>query len=174
MSWNLEISGDGVFLLNPDHTEVKYSPSLRYFTMTGLLSDMEYAGVPHSYMRGVHTLSITRLNRGDLGQYSDGHIQLSLFKSSPIPLGQVLVHELAHHLDDQEAVTASDDLIKEARLHGVSMARTTNTSAKKIDAEEYLAYGFEIFYFGDRKLLKKHPVLLKKISALHRKYSKLC
>lgn len=172
MSWNVIYdSGESMYLLDSE-TVFEFTRTTRGIDIAVIMTDLENANVPIKYTRDLRTIRFTKLPSGDLGNYAEGVIQLSVFKSSTVPISKVLVHELAHHLDDLEDIVSTPELIREKK----NRAKFLNKLAEK-NVDEYFAIGFEVYYFGDkfakRKLRKMHPVLYKKIAAVHRKYRRI-
>lgn len=156
----------------PTSTVISCSPKSRP-DITWLMSRMEELGVPPSYTWDLDEIYFTRLAGRNHGDYCNNKIRLSVDKESWSMVDRTLVHELAHHIDDQEDITGDDALIKERKLKGRHMA---DSYARK-NVGEYLAVGFEVYYVGTRKergvMRAKNPVLYHTISRIHKRYRKL-
>lgn len=131
---------------------------------------MDELGVPFGYTKGLQEIYFTRL-RSLAGDYVDRHIRISVDQRTMEIVDKVIVHELAHHLDDQVGLSQNKKLVKEKNQKGKYMP---DGYARK-DVGEYLACGFEIFYCGDKKtrdrMKEKNPVLYETILSVHRKFS---
>lgn len=174
MGWNTIYHSDGeLTLINASDTLLSFnSKSKGKVDMAALLAKLEEANVPLSYTKGVHEIQFT-LMPGLHGDYFDGKIRLSCMNQSLPIIAQTFVHELAHHVDEVEDISSSDDLMKEKKRK----AKHIDDSYASKNIAEYIAVGFEVFYFGgeeERKKLREcNPKLYRTISRLHRKYSRL-
>ena len=172
-SWNVEwVKAKEYVLLNGDCTPVRLSPASKP-DISWLMSRMEELGVPVAYTKDLEEICFTRIPGGDHGDYLSGRIRIAGdLKTQPI-MDKVFVHELAHHVDDQEDVTSDERLTKEKRRAAKHMA---DTYAKK-NTGEYLAVGFEVYYLGTKeekkKMRSKNPRLYRTIAELHRKFSRM-
>jgi len=171
MNWNVLVGDEAgfMYLLGSETTFLFTAKTWSMDIIPKVLSDLETAGVPLSYTKGVHSIKFTRIPAGRLGTYALGKIHVSVFANCEIPLAKLIVHELAHHLDDMEDVVSDPKLMHEKK----KKAKYLDPYARK-NVDEYFAVGVEEYYFGDRKKLSKNcPVLHKKISQLHHKYRSL-
>jgi hypothetical protein len=129
---------------------------------------MTDAGVPFAYSEGLREIYFTYLpsNRGD---YEAGYIRLSCDASSSV-VDTTLAHELGHHLYNIESISNRINVSSEYQDSNLK-APAGGTS---YDCEEYVAIGFELFYFGERGvkscLRKENPKLYNVIDNIHRKY----
>jgi hypothetical protein len=134
---------------------------------------MEELGVPIAYTEDLEEIYFTKLPGGDHGDYVGGRIRMSADKKTREIMDKVFVHEIAHHMDDQEDVTSDETLNEERKLKAKHMS---DTYAKK-NVSEYLAVGFEVYYLGSReekaKMKKMNPRLYKTIASLHRRFSRI-
>ena len=172
LSWNvIWVRAKEYVLLNSDSTPVKLSPSSKP-DISWLMSRMEELNVPIAYTKDLEEIYFTKLPGGVHGDYCAGRIRLAADVKTCEIMDKVFVHELAHHVDDQEDVVSDERLIKEKKLKAKYMA---DTYAKR-SIGEYLAVGFEVYYVGTKKeksvMKKKNPRLYKIISDLHRKFSR--
>lgn len=171
LSWNA-MHGDEagfMYLVGSETTFLFTAKTWSMNIIPKVLSDLETAGVPVSYTKGVRSIKFTRIPSGRLGTYALGKINISVFANCDIPLAKLIVHELAHHLDDMEDIVSDPKLIREKKTR----AKYLDPYARR-NVDEYFAVGVEEYYFGDRKKLSKNnPVLYKKISKIHHKYREL-
>jgi len=172
-SWNIIPFKEREYILtNDDRTLIRCSPSSKP-DIVKLMSSMEEHDVPISYTKFLREIYFTRLPGGDHGDYHDDRVRLAADKKTALVLGKVFVHELAHHLDDHEDIVSDDHLFREKK----KCAKHMSDAYAKKNVGEYLAVGFEVFYFGaaveKAKLRKMNPRLYKTIAALHRKFSRL-
>jgi hypothetical protein len=134
------------------------------------MSKMEEARIPFSYTEGVEQIYFTLLRGRTHGDYSDGTIRLSCGHESRDTYASTLVHELAHHLDEEEDISGRDSIIIEKR----SQARHLSDNYAQKNIGEYVAVGFEVYYFGSRdekiRMRRKNPRLWNVIKYIHRKY----
>ena len=172
ISWNvISVKKKEYALMNGCQTPINCSPSSSP-DISWLMSRMEELGVPIAYTEDLVEIYFTKLPGGDHGDYSSGRIRLAADKKTRDILDKVFVHELAHHLDDQEDVTSDDILCKEKKLKAKHMP---DAYAKK-NVGEYLAVGFEVYYLGSKKektkMRKMNPRLFKTIASLHRRFNR--
>lgn len=165
-------NGSREFLLIHSSTAIRLSPSSKP-DITKLMSEMEEADVPISYTNELEEIYFTKIPGGNHGDYCSDRIRLAADKKTREILGKVLVHELAHHVDDQEDICSDDRLMKEKKKKAKYMS---DTYAKR-NVGEYFAVGFEVYYFGTdkekRQMKKKNPYLHRTIEAIHKKYSRM-
>jgi len=168
ISWNVVYTKNKEYeLLNGSSTLIKCSPKSNP-DISWLMSRMEELGVPPAYSHNLEEIYFTRLV--DDGDYSNGRIRISVYSRSWVVADKILVHELAHHVDDIENLTDNDMLLKEKKKKVKYMP---DGYARK-NVGEYLACGFEVYYCGTEKqkktMKKKNPVLYKTIEKIHDKY----
>lgn len=171
-SWNVVICDDpegDYVLLNKSRTLIRLSERAK-IDLAQLLSKMEEAGVPIRYSEEVKEIYFTHLKDSTHGDYNDGTIRLSCGHESRQIHEKTLVHELAHHIDAIENISDREHIIVEKRKKAGMLP---DTYAKK-NVGEYIAIGFEVYYFGSReeraKMRKRNPRLWNVIRYLHRKY----
>ncbi|MHB8407978.1 MAG: anthrax toxin lethal factor-related metalloendopeptidase [Acidiferrobacterales bacterium] len=169
-SWNLALCGDReCFLLNKTRTLVRMSKRVRV-ELPKLLVEMEEHRVPFQYTEGLNEVYFTLLRDNTCGDYINDKIRLSCDSVSQELMGQTLVHELAHHVDEQEDISERDEIKAEKKAR----AQYMEDKYCKKNAGEYVAVGFEVYYFGSPEEKKKmeihNPVLFKTIKGIHRKY----
>lgn len=172
-SWNVAwVKAKEYMLMNGDSTPVRLSPSSKP-DVSWLMSRMEELGIPIAYTKDLEEIYFTKLPGGDHGDYCAGRIRMSADKKTCPIMDKVFVHELAHHVDDQEDVTSDEKLIQEKKRAAKYMA---DTYAKK-NVGEYLAVGFEVYYLGTeqekKKMRKRNPRLYRTIGDLHRRFSRM-
>lgn len=168
--WALQIeSPDGEWRLsNQSATLLQFSQRVNV-SVDSLLRCMDDASVPFGFTEGLREIYFTYLpsSRGD---YEAGHVRLSCDAGSKV-LDTTLVHELGHHLDVIEGISTRLKVVQEYMMTRKLVAPAGGTSD---DCEEYVAIGFELFYFGKRgtktRLKKENPKLYNVIRYLHDKY----
>jgi len=157
-------------LLNATSTPVKCSPSSRP-NISWLMSRMEELEIPVAYSNGLEELYFTKL-KGDHGEYQAGKIRIACDAKTEGIMDKVFIHELAHHVDDQEDVTSNDRLIYEKKYCAKYMI---DVYARR-NIYEYFAVGFEVYYLGapaERKKMRRYnPHLYRTITKLHRQFSR--
>lgn len=126
-------------------------------------------GVPFKYTDGLDLIYFTFL-RGLHGDYVDDRIRICANDETKKVMAKVFVHELGHHVDEQEDISGDEAIIAEKR----ERAKYIDDSYAKKNVVEYVAVGFETFYCGTneekRRLRKKNPRLYAAIRRCHRKY----
>jgi hypothetical protein len=167
--WNVVPEGrHGFVLLNERSTLIRLSRRVRV-DIAALMNEMEVGDVPLAYAREIDEISFTILS-GKMGDFLNGRIQVSCGPLCADELPKILVHELAHSLDEIEDLSSDWRLTRERkrkRRHiGDPEARRSN--------DEYLAVGFEDFYFGGphqlQRLRRRMPYLYNVIRRMHLKY----
>lgn len=174
-SWNVEPTGitdEPYYFRNSSQTIISFSKRTS-FDISILLVKMEERGVPFAYTEKLKELRFTILKGSIVGNYGKGLIHLSpqgWGPGSDESMCQTFIHELGHHIDEQEAISSDLKIIKEKKTCAKHLPDSYGT--KNID--EYIAVGFEVFYFGSnkdkKKLRKKNKHLYKRIMQAHRKY----
>jgi hypothetical protein len=132
-----------------------------------LLNNLNNANVPFSYTENLREIYFTYLpTKG--GDYEPGYIRISCAKDEMESIDTIFVHELGHHMDEVEGISKRKKLIEEFE--------NISNIYKLENIHEYIATGFELFYFkknGTKINLKKHhPKLFNCIKYLHSKYTK--
>lgn len=169
--WNAIQAEDNWRLLNSSATVLHFNRRIDISVIESLMQKMHNASVPISFTEGVKEIYFTYLtdNRGD---YEDGHIRLSC-ENIDGTLDTTLVHELAHHLDEKEKLSNKKKIKEEFKINLLHAP----AGGKSNTCEEYVAIGFEIYYFGKRgskfKLKKENPKLYNIINHLHLKYKNI-
>ncbi len=172
--WTLQTdSSDGEWrLLNSSATLLQFSQRVDVSVVECLLGRMTAAGVPFAFSEGLQGIYFTYLQT-NRGEYEEGHVRLSCDASGDV-LDTTFVHELGHHLDALESISKRPKVVQEHESTKTLNAPAGGSSRK--DIEEYVAIGFELFYFGKRGtrtlLRTENPKLYNVISNLHRKYLK--
>ena len=135
-----------------------------------LMKRMELSGVPIGYAHGLKRISITPIDSCDDGLYHNDRIKVSCRDDVSRDLCQVLAHELAHHLHDHKAIEVSSSLRREFRRR----ARFLPDSYARESVYEYVAVGFEVYYFANEKtrsrMRTKNPVLYSLIKKTHKQH----
>lgn len=156
-------------LLNKSKTTISFSKRSNA-DLAMIMNEMEEASVPFSYTNGVKKIYFTLLRSNTHGDYSDGNIRLSCGRNSRDMYASTFVHELAHHLDEEEDISGRDSIITEKKRK----ARYLTDSYARKNVGEYIAVGFEVYYFGSRderaRMRKNNPKLWNVIRHIHRKY----
>lgn len=129
--------------------------------------------MPIAYTIGVREVYFTIFSQRHAGDYRDGKIRMDCGVNSQRMLPEILIHELAHHLDDEELLSDRPEIRAEKKLGSKFM----EDKYAQTNIGEYVAVGFEVYYFGvepEKESLRKHnPALYSAIDEVHRKYSKM-
>lgn len=143
--------------------------------MGRILSTLEEVGVPISFTDGLKEIYFTLL-RGDedykqvYGDYKDGVIRLSVDPESREELVETFVHELGHHMDERYDISARKKIVEEKK----KASRLMPDSYARKDVDEYVACGFEVYYFGSRRqrgdFRRNNPKLYNAIRYLERNH----
>ena len=161
---------EGDYLLtNRSRTLIRFSERVSP-DIVQLMTEMEELNVPFGYADRVKEIYFTYLRQEDMGDHSDGKIRISFSGQSRQALARILVHELAHNLDDHDGISERDDVIAEKRKR----ARYLPDSYARKNVVEYVAVSFETYYCGtpaDRRRLKRmNPVIFANIRRIHRRH----
>lgn len=173
MGWNIGHCGkDEYTLLNGSDTLFTFNGRSRgKVDLAVLLTSLEEANVPLSYADGINEVQFTLLPLLH-GDYFDGKIRLSCSNDSLKILSRTFVHELAHHIDDVEDISGIDELMVEKKRR----AKYIDDKYAGKNVGEYIAVGFEVFYFGSseerEKLMQMNPKLYRTIMRVHKKYTR--
>jgi hypothetical protein len=169
-SWNVMRcpTDEGEYVLkNPSRTLIRFSERTDP-DLGALMSEMEELNVPFSYTDKVKEIYFTLMP--DHGDHTDGKIRVSYTNESRKILARILIHELAHNVDEQEGLCDRPDIIDEKR----KKARYLPDTYARKNVVEYIAIGFETYYCGTpeqkRKMKRCNPKLFGAIRYLHRKY----
>lgn len=162
-----------LLLRNGSGTIIRFSQRIDPDGVDDLMKDMRDAGVPFAFTKGLREIYFTVLRSLDgetiCGDYIDGRIRLSCGRHS-IPLHHILIHELGHHVDEIEGISDRPKVIGEKRYRAHMLGKDQATE----DVGEYIAIGFEVFYFGGRgaraHLSRTNPHLYNVLRYMHRKY----
>lgn len=172
-SWNVIASGhDGreFVLLNKSRTIIRLSERVN-IDVGAFLSKVEEAGVPISFTDGVKEIYFTFL-RENRGQYLDGLVELCATETDLRKICSSFVHELGHHIDELRGMSDRKKIIEEKRKSSHLMP---DSYARK-NVDEYVACGFEVYYFGTRKqrgdFRRSNPKLYNAIRYVDRVHSK--
>lgn len=171
-SWKVDHRRGDYFLHNgKEPTRFRYSPKSNP-DVPWLMRRMRELEVPISFTMGLKEIYFTRLH-GTHGDYRGGILRLSTDKRSWEIADVVLVHELAHHLDEVLGITKNKRLIEEK----VTRSQHMPDGYAQKNTGEYLACGFEVYYCGEPKarvkMKKKNPFLYRTIETIHQKFSRL-
>lgn len=172
--WTLQTdSPDGEWRLsNGSATILQFNQRVDAGVVESLLLGMTDAGVPFGYSEGLKEIYFTYL-LNNRGEYEAGRVRLSCDASGDV-LDTTFAHELGHHLDAIEKLSERPKVVEEHETTKTLRAPAGGSSRK--DIEEYVAIGFELYYFGKRgtksRLKKENPKLYNVIKHLHRKYNK--
>lgn len=146
--------------------EVFLSPSSTV-DVRAVVDQLNELNIPSSFAFALEEVYFTRLRNRDHGDYLKGRIRLSSNAVTQSIMGQVIVHELAHHVDELFCLSSDEKLVKEKKLRWKYLP---DPYAKK-DVSEYLAVGFETYYCGSLRqrveMKQKNPVLYEIISSTH-------
>ena len=167
-SWSFEHQrGNEYCLRNPSRTLVRVNRRADV-DLSWFFSVLEDIGLPIAFTRELEEINFTWIKKQG-GDYLDGKIRVTPITDQAL-MAKIFVHELGHHVDEQEALFERDSLIEEKKDRGHLM---DDKYAQK-NMFEYIACGFEVFYCGtplERKRMKKNnPKLWNVISWIHRKY----
>lgn len=171
--WNVIPNEDDnvpFILANTDRTSVSFSKRVN-FDINILMSSMEERDVPFAYTKTLRLIRFTVHMHS--GTYGDGEIMLKAsggcgawFREM---ICQTFVHELGHHVDYLEAISDDPLVIKEKR----NATHFPEPYARK-NVMEYVAVGFEVFYFGSKEeksqLKRYNKNLYRRIKQAHEKY----
>lgn len=170
-SWNVIRDDEGDYiLLNIDKTPIRLSKRANV-DLPLLMAKMEEANVPVAYTAELQDIYFTILTGPNAGDYDhDGKIRVSCSSAAGWAIERTFIHEIAHHVDDNEDVSSRPEIMAEKK----TKAKHLDSYAKK-NSSEYVAIGFEIYYFGDKvertRMRKKCKRLYWAIRTLHKKYS---
>jgi hypothetical protein len=170
--WTLQTdSSDGEWRLsNGSATLLQFNQRVDVGVVESLLGRMTDAGVPFAYSEGLREIYFTYL-LNNRGEYEAGRVILSCDAAGDV-LDTTFAHELGHHLDVIEELSNRPKVMIEHETTKTLKAPAGGSSKK--DIEEYVAIGFEFYYFGKRgtksRLKRENPKLYNIIDHLHRKY----
>ena len=156
-------------LLNKSGTQIYLSERTK-LDIVDLMTKMEEYDIPLAYTGKLDSIHFTTFSRTKCGDYLNNVIRLN---RSPIfrdVLHITLLHEIAHHVDSYEGISEREDIA----LEKTKCARFLSDTYARHDVLEYVAVGFEVFYFGTKEQHKKmkrlNPKLYNTIKKLHKKY----
>ena len=170
-SWNAIAGQDGreYVLLNKNRTLIRLSERVSV-DIGAFMHRLEAAGVPLSFADGLKEIYFTYL-RANRAQYLDGVVEICSTETNLDKVCSSFVHELGHHIDELNGVSDRKKIIEEKRKYSHLMP---DSYARK-NVDEYVACGFEVYYFGTRKergdFRRSNPKLYNAIRYLDRKYS---
>lgn len=168
MSWNLIPIDDSEYeLANGTNTIVRVSKRFKP-DLTGMMSLLEESGFPIEYSRGV-ILIYFMMMKGDAGRYVQSAIGVS--HGSLPQMTRTLIHEIGHHVDANEGISEDPKIISEKSKR----ARYLSDAYARKDVGEYVAVGFETYYFGgtaEKERMKRlNPQLYDRIAKIHNQYT---
>lgn len=140
---------------------------------------MEEMEFPISYTDGLSEIYFTYLKRGLEGDYTfnDRRVRIGCNKKFLSRVHQIFVHEVGHHIDEQEGFSDLQmlkdeyDATPEALFESLSLCFDAEPGGLEGDGKysEYFALGFELFYSHDCGLSElDYPVLHTIISEYHK------
>lgn len=155
-------------LLNRARTQIRFSRRVKV-DLAKLLVQMEEANVPLQYTNGLKEVYFTFL-RGLYGCYLDDRVMISCDQHGRECMDRTFIHELAHHLDEEEDISERPGMLEEKK----KSHKVLGDKHARDSVSEYVAIGFEVYYFGTKiqrkKMQRKCPRLWKTIRYIHRKY----
>lgn len=172
-SWNITPQGSRSYLLhNSSNTQVLLSKRAKP-SLTKMLSRLEEANVPIAYTRGLKKIYFTIFSGRHVGDYVNGVVRIDARSENDFMLSEVMIHELAHHIDDEELISE----IPAVRAEKKKASKYLEDKYAKKSISEYVAVCFEVFYFGSppeiESLRKRNPAVYSAILRVHKKYSKM-
>ena len=157
-------------LANSSRTKVVINKRL-CVNIDWVLKQLEERDFPFAYIEGLKEINFTIIPERSraMGYYFQDKIVLD---ARPVCFEEIiesLIHEVAHHVENREAVSS---ILREERLSSYKHLQLSFSSRNN---DEYLALGFERFYSQDPKhremLEEKNPQLYCMIMLLHLSYS---
>jgi hypothetical protein len=135
--------------------------------MNDVVAELIKHGVPARFIEGVREITFTSLPKRSAGDFLSGMMRFSYGREHWSYLPNVFVHEMAHNLDDVHGFSKNKKLVREFK----SRAKFLSDGYAKKNIGEYIAVGFETFYFGTgeevKTLVEKNPVLWKLCREAH-------
>lgn len=161
-------TGPQYYLTNRSRTLIKINPRLKNFSLENVMVGLQELGIPFKYTDGLDVICFTIMTGTDRGWYEDGVIYIDVSAVSRDLVIDTFVHELGHHVDEQEDVSAGMTIERRLRY------KHLRDPYSRKDNYEYVAVGFQKFYSGDhsdRQNMRKHnPRLYRALSDLHEQY----
>lgn len=174
-SWNVEQIAEGEYvLLNRSRTIVRVSEH-SFIELAAILAKIEEAGVPIAFTDNLKEIYFTILRDVDVdtflqGDYKHGIIRINTSIENRPDIHRTFVHELGHHVDAEHDICHRPKVIVEKPQRSRHMA---DPYARK-SLGEYIACGFETYYFGSRphrgNFRRLNPKLYNVIHYLHQKF----
>jgi len=186
-TWRLFPKGERSFILRSDTTVSVRSKSL-IPAVKGLFEMLDATGVPELMSTGLSRIYFSQIcsyfgedvygfwrgaPRSDISVQIDEHGDVprnrSRVSSNVVRPIHTLVHELGHHIDYRDGLTSRHIVEEKVRVsHRFHRHATKNVA-------EYIAFGFENFYFENimskSKMRTLMPRLFKLISQTHDRLS---
>lgn len=175
MKWNIrKDKKKGHLKLHSAYIRTAKNVDLEKSGLRSALKKLDERSVPKSYTAKLDEIYLTYLKNDTLGLYSDCCITLSCCKVAIGSMERTLIHEIGHHIDYMNDISSSNELYEEWELcHPYVYVDDEPFNSDKY-ITEYVALGFEKYYFGDIKdMVRTTPVLFKEINKIHNKYRKL-
>ena len=159
---------------------IKKNKLIPFGVVTGLLSKMEEIDFPISYTDGLEEINFTYLKYGLEGDYCcyDKRVRVGCNKKMIDRIHQIFVHEVGHHIDEQEGFSDTQMLKDEYDLApgilSADFGLHFDPEPGGLDGDEryseYFALGFELFYSHDCGLNRSnYPVLYDLIEEHHKR-----
>lgn len=175
-SWNVEHVGEDEYvLMNKNRTVIRMSEHA-VVDLGEILAEIEEAGVPISFTDGLKEIYFTILKSDEKttlqGDYKNGVIRISTAMANRDEMAETFVHELGHYVDEVYDISLKKKIIEEKP----KKARLMPDDYARKNIEEYVACGFELYYFGTREqrgaFRRNNPKLCNVIRYLDRRNSR--
>ena len=169
-SWNAIQHANKLIWLKGSGTTIRLLTNISLGVITSLLSKMEERCFPISYTDGLAEIYFTYLKYGLEGDYNsyDCKVRIGCNKKFLDRVHQIFVHEVGHHIDEQEGFSDLQMLKDEYDTHpgvlSASLGVCFDNDPAGLEGDgrysEYFALGFELFHSHDCGLNKlSYPVL---------------
>lgn len=169
-SWNIEFSGNELFLINDASTKIRKHKGVPFGVITDVLSKMEELQFPIEYTNGIEEIYFTYLRNNLEGDYFDGKIRIGCNNKYLKTIHSTLIHEIGHHVDFNESISSCESIKSEWKKNGSLFVHRDMEDEWK-GPGEYFAIGFENYYMGE-PFSKEHKNLHKKIRNIHKQISR--
>lgn len=171
MSWDITPNNDATYTLdNGSETIVRLHSGLCIDMVLDMFLKLDEASFPIEYSYGLQEIYFTYLKDNLDGDYCpSGKIRVSCVRSQRDSAHETLIHEIAHHVDQEECMTDDNSLITEWRENSDGFIHVDIHK----EPSEYVAIGFEKFYVSNHSsgniTKESHPVLWGRINEIHLK-----